>query len=124
LSLRRLAAAGAAMAAIFVLTNLPDSDAAFNLAEALVSMRLAACVNVLSPATSLYRWEGRLERATEYPVLVKSTADRYESLERAIRERHPYTLPEIVSWAVERGLPEYLRWIEQEVAPAQEGGEP
>lgn len=110
------------MAAIFVLTNLPDSDAAFNLAEALVSMRLAACVNVLSPATSFYRWEGRLERATEYPVLVKSTTDRYQALERAIRERHPYALPEIVCWPIERGLPEYLRWIEQEVAPAQEGG--
>lgn len=109
------------MAAIFVLTNLPDSDAAFNLAEALVSMRLAACVNVLSPATSFYRWEGRLERATEYPLLVKSSADRYEALERAIRERHPYTLPEIVCWRIERGLSEYLRWIEREVAPADQG---
>jgi periplasmic divalent cation tolerance protein len=119
LSLRRLAAAGAAMAAIFVLTNLPDSDAAFNLAEALVSMRLAACVNVLSPATSFYRWEGRLERATEYPLLAKSSADRYPELEKAIRERHPYSLPEIVAWPVERGLAEYLRWIEDEVrAPA------
>jgi len=121
LSLRRLAAADAVMAAIFVLTNLPDSDAAFNLAEALVSMRLAACVNVLSPATSFYRWEGRLERATEYPVLVKSSADRYAALERAIRERHPYVLPEIVSWPVERGLAEYLQWIEDEVrAPTDE----
>lgn len=108
------------MAAIFVLTNLPDSDAAFNLAEALVSMRLAACVNVLSPATSFYRWEGRLERTTEYPVLVKSSADRYAALEKAIRERHPYSLPEIVSWPVERGLPEYLRWIEDEVRPPAE----
>ena len=102
------------MAAIFVLTNLPDSDAAFNLAEALVSMRLAACVNVLSPATSFYRWEGRLETATEFPVLVKSTADRYAALERAIVERHPYDVPEIVSWPVGRGLPAYLRWIEDE----------
>ncbi|HXF80655.1 MAG TPA: divalent-cation tolerance protein CutA [Usitatibacter sp.] len=107
------------MAAIFVLTNLPDSDAAFNLAQALVSMRLAACVNVLPAATSFYRWEGRLERASEYPVLVKSTVDRYAALERAIRERHPYSVPEIVAWPVERGLAEYLRWIEEEVrAPA------
>jgi periplasmic divalent cation tolerance protein len=103
------------MAAILVLTNLPDSDAAFNLAEALVSMRLAACVNVLPPATSFYHWEGRLERATEYPLLAKSTADRYAALEGAIRERHPYSLPEIVAWPVERGLAEYLQWIEREV---------
>lgn len=106
------------MAAIFVLTNLPDSEAAFNLARDLVHLRLAACVNVLSPATSVYRWEGAIERATEHPVLIKSTADRYAALEAAIRERHPYTLPEIVSWPVERGLPAYLQWIEDETRPA------
>ena len=102
------------MAAIFVLTNLPDSESAFNLARELVHLRLAACVNVLPPATSFYRWDGRLEKATEYPVLVKSTHERYEALERAIAERHPYDVPEIVSWPVERGLPAYLRWIEDE----------
>ena len=106
------------MAAIFVLTNLPDSEAAFNLARELVHLRLAACVNVLSPAVSVYRWEGAIERATEHPVLIKSTADRYPALEAAIRERHPYALPEIVAWPVERGLPAYLRWIEDETRPA------
>ena len=106
------------MAAIFILTNLPDSGAAFNLARDLVRLRLAACVNVLSPATSVYRWEGAIERATEHPILIKSTADRYPALEAAIRERHPYTLPEIVAWPVERGLPAYLRWIEDETRPA------
>jgi len=108
------------MAAIFVLTNLPDSDAAFNLAQALVSLRLAACVNVLPAATSFYRWEGRLERATEYPLLIKSAADRYAELEAAIRARHPYSLPEIVSWPVERGLPSYLEWIEDETRVPRE----
>ena len=105
------------MAAIFILSNLPDSESAFNLARELVEMRLAACVNVLSPVESVYRWEGRLERATEYPVLVKSTADRYPAVEAAIRERHPYSLPEIVSWPIERGFPEYLRWVEDETRP-------
>ena len=56
------------MAVIAVLTNLPDSDSAFNLARDVVRMRLAACANVLAPATSLYRWEGRDEQATEYPT--------------------------------------------------------
>jgi periplasmic divalent cation tolerance protein len=109
------------LAAIFVLTNLPDSEAAFNLARDLVQMRLAACVNVLSPAASVYRWEGAIERATEHPVLIKSTADRYPALEAAIRERHPYELPEIVAWPVERGLPAYLQWIEDETRPAPGG---
>lgn len=102
------------MAVIAVLTNLPDSDSAFNLARQVVHLRLAACANVLSPATSFYRWEGREEQAAEYPVLIKSTAERYAELEREIRKLHPYSLPEIVSWPVERGLPEYLAWVEQE----------
>ncbi len=105
------------MAVIAVLTNLPDSESAFNLARELVRLRLAACVNVLSPATSFYRWEGRDEEATEVPVLIKSTRDRYADLERAIREHHPYSLPEIIAWPVERGLPEYLNWIEDGCRP-------
>ena len=102
------------MAVIAVLTNLPDSESAFNLARAVVHLRLAACANVLSPATSFYRWEGREEQATEYPVLIKSTRAQYANLERAIRERHPYTVPEIIAWPVEAGLPEYLAWVEAE----------
>jgi periplasmic divalent cation tolerance protein len=102
---------------IVVLTNLPDSESAFNLARELVEMRLAACANVLSPATSFYRWEGREERATEHPVLIKTTGERYAELERAIRERHPYDLPEIISWPIENGLAAYLDWVRRETAP-------
>jgi periplasmic divalent cation tolerance protein len=102
---------------IAVLTNLPDSEAAFNLARELVELRLAACVNVLAPVTSFYRWEGRSEQATEYPLLIKSTHDRYVELEEAIHKRHPYSLPEIVAWPIERGLAGYLRWVEDETAP-------
>ena len=104
------------MAVIAVLTNLPDSESAFNLARELVALRLAACANVLAPATSFYRWEGRDEQATEYPVLAKTTRDRYPELERAIRDLHPYELPEIIAWTVDPGLPAYLAWVEREVA--------
>ena len=102
------------MAVIAVLTNLPDSASAFNLAREVVRLRLAACANVLSPATSFYRWEGAEEQATEHPVLIKSTDEAYPALESAIRKLHPYTLPEIVAWRLAPGLPEYLRWIEEE----------
>ena len=105
------------MTVIAVLTNLPDSESAFNLARELVRLRLAACVNVLAPATSFYRWEGKDEQATEVPVLIKSTRQRYVELEAAIRKMHPYSLPEIVSWPLEQGLDEYLRWVERESAP-------
>jgi periplasmic divalent cation tolerance protein len=102
------------MAVIAVLTNLPDSESAFNLARELVHLRLAACANVLAPATSFYRWEGREEQATEIPVLIKSTRERYAELEAAIRSRHPYTVPEIIAWPIERGFAGYLGWVEAE----------
>ena len=105
------------MTVIAVLTNLPDSDSAFNLAREAVSLRLAACANVLAPATSFYRWEGQDEQATEHPVLFKTTEARYAELEGAIRRMHPYELPEIIAWPVKKGLPEYLSWVDREVAP-------
>jgi periplasmic divalent cation tolerance protein len=110
------------VATIAVLTNLPDSASAFNLARLLVERRLAACVNVLAPATSFYRWEGRDEQATEIPVIIKSTEERYAELEQAIRAAHPYDVPEIIALPIRAGLPEYLGWVERECKPA--GAEP
>ncbi len=102
------------MAVIAVLTNLPDSESAFNLARTLVERRLAACANVLAPARSFFRWEGRLEEAVEVPVILKTTAERYPELERALRDLHPYDLPEILAFDPERGLTAYLEWVETE----------
>jgi len=104
------------LAVIAVLTNLPDSESAFNLARAVVQLRLAACANVLAPVTSCYRWEGREEQALEHPVLIKSTREAYPALEAAIRERHPYSVPEIIAWPITEGLPAYLSWVEAETA--------
>lgn len=104
------------MAVIAVLTNLPDSESAFNLARELVQLRLAACANVLPAATSFYRWNARIEQASEVPLLIKSTRERYGELEQAIRQRHPYELPEIISWPIEQGLRDYLAWVERETS--------
>ena len=104
------------MAVIAVLTNLPDSTSAFNLARDVVHLRLAACANVLPPVASFYRWEGREEEASEVPVLMKSTEAGYAALEAAIRARHPYDTPEIIAWPVTRGLPAYLAWVEAETS--------
>ena len=105
------------MTVIAVLTNLPDSESAFNLARELVARRVAACVNVLPASTSFYRWQGKPEEAGEHPVLVKSTLECYPALEAAIRELHPYELPEIIAWPVTVGLPAYLQWVETESRP-------
>ena len=104
------------MSVLLVLTNLPDRPAAEKLAEVLVSEGLAACVNVLAPCRSVYRWKGALQNDEEIPVLIKTTVARYPALEAAIRANHPYELPEIVALPVERGLAAYLDWVSEETA--------
>ncbi len=102
------------MRTLLVFTNLPDRAAAQKLAEALVANRVAACVNILAPCESVYRWKNDLQHDEEHPVLIKTTAERYAALEAAIREVHPYELPEIIAVPVERGLPAYLAWVASE----------
>ena len=101
-------------AALLVLTNLPDRAAAESLAATLIGQRLAACVNILAPCRSVYRWKDAVQHEEEHPVLIKTTAARYTALEQAIRAAHPYELPEIVAVGIERGLPGYLAWVHAE----------
>jgi periplasmic divalent cation tolerance protein len=106
------------MDAYLVISNLPDRASAEKLAHALIDKRLAACVNILSPCRSVYRWEGKIEDAEEFPVLIKTTRERYPALEAAIRAGHPYTVPEIIAIPLAGGLPAYLDWVENETRPA------
>jgi len=96
---------------LLVFSSLPDQPAAQQLARQLVESRLAACVSVLAPCASTYRWRGAVEQATEVPVVIKTTVQRYPELEAALRDRHPYELPEIVAVPLARGLPAYLEWV-------------
>lgn len=96
---------------LLILTNLPDADSAQALATTLVNERMAACVNVLAPCRSVYRWQGAIESALEVPLLIKTTAARYADLEAAIRAAHPYELPEIIAVPIAHGLPAYLDWV-------------
>lgn len=109
---------------LLILTNLPDTASAHALATSLVSDRLAACVNILAPCQSVYRWRGEIENAEEVPLLIKSTAAAYTALEAAIRARHPYELPEIIAVPVAYGLPEYLAWVSAETQAATIDGKP
>jgi periplasmic divalent cation tolerance protein len=86
--------------AIVVLVTVPDAETARNLARQLVHERLAACVNIIPGITSIYRWEGAVEETGEVLLVMKTTADRYEALESAIRSRHPYDVPEILALPV------------------------
>jgi periplasmic divalent cation tolerance protein len=104
-------------ALLLVLTNLPDRAAAEKLADALIAKQVAACVNILAPCRSVYRWQGAVQHDEEHPVLIKTTRERYAALEAAIREAHPYELPEIIAVPIERGLPAYLAWVAAETVP-------
>jgi len=99
------------MGFLLVLTNLPDSATAEAMGRTLVEQRLAACVNILAPCRSVYRWQNAVETAVEVPLLIKTSAERYADLEAAIRASHPYELPEIIAVPIERGLPGYLEWV-------------
>ena len=99
---------------LLIMTSLPDEASAQALADSLIAERLAACVSILAPSRSIYRWQGKLEVANEIQLLIKSTPARYPALESAIRAHHPYELPEIVAIPVVAGLPEYLAWVATE----------
>lgn len=105
---------------LIVLTNLPDEASAAALATRLVEQRVAACVNVLAPCRSIYRWQGAIEQAQEVPVLIKTTTARYAALEAAIRAGHPAELPEIVAVPVQLGLAAYLDWVGAETGSADD----
>jgi len=106
------------MRGLLVLTNLPDRAAAERLADALIEKRVAACVNILAPCRSVYRWQKAVQHDEEHPMLIKTTEERYAALEAAIRAGHPYELPEIIALPIERGLPAYLEWVAAETAGA------
>jgi periplasmic divalent cation tolerance protein len=102
---------------LLVLTNLPDRAAAERIADLVVAQRLAACVNILAPCRSVYRWKDAVQHDEEHPVLIKTTGERYAALEAAIRAAHPYELPEIIAVPIERGLAAYLQWVDSETTP-------
>ncbi len=102
---------------LIVLTNCPDEASAERIARTLVENRCAACVNRLAPVASTYRWEGEIEDAVEIPLLIKCTRERYPEVEQAIRELHPYTVPEIIAVPVVTGFGPYLRWVDDETQP-------
>jgi len=101
--------------AIQVVTTTETKDEAEAIGRALVEKRLAACVQVVGPISSIYWWEGEVEAADEYLCLIKSSSAAYEELEAAIKQLHPYETPEILALPVAVGSADYLRWLQKEV---------
>jgi periplasmic divalent cation tolerance protein len=98
-----------------VLTTTGSEEEAARIASALVERRLAACVQVVGPIVSHYRWQGVVEEAEEWQCLAKTEAARYAELEAAIRDLHSYEEPEIVATPIVAGSAGYLGWVSAEV---------
>ncbi|OHX14968.1 cation tolerance protein [Chromobacterium sphagni] len=96
---------------LLVVCNVPDQQLAGQIAATLVAEQLAACVNILPPCRSVYRWQGAVEQAEETPLLIKTRRDAYPRLESRLAQLHPYEVPEIIALPLERGLPSYLTWV-------------
>ena len=99
-----------------VFTTIGLNDAAERLAQQLVERRLAACVNIVGPIRSVYRWKETIENEQEYLLLIKTTEARAAELRTALKELHTYELPECVELAIDGGSQPYLDWLAGEVA--------
>ncbi len=98
-----------------ILTTVGSKDEAHEIANALVGSRMVACVNIIGPLASVYRWKGNVESAQEFLLLMKTHADRFNSVADAIRHLHSYEVPEIIQVPIENGLQAYLAWISENV---------
>ena len=99
---------------LIVLVTASGQKEAETIGQAVVKEKLAACVNILSSVTSIFRWQGKVQKSREALLILKTTERRYRALERLIRAKHSYDVPEIIALKLERGLSQYTAWVEQE----------
>ena len=98
---------------IVIYSTFPDLKTAKKIVSGLIKAKLAACGNIFK-LSSIYVWKDKIEKASEYGVFIKTTKRNYKRCEDFIKNSHPYEVPEIISWTIERGLKEYLGWIDTE----------
>lgn len=99
---------------LLVYITCPNTEVAEALGRHLLEQRVAACVNILSPMQSMYRWKGQVESDPEIPVLAKTVQSRFSALEQAVCTLHPYEVPCIVAWPIGQGHPPFCDWIKEQ----------
>ena len=112
------------MATRFLYVTAANAEQAKTIGEALVAERLVACVNILSPMSSIYWWQGQIQRYTEAVMIAKTRAELVEQVIARVKALHSHTVPCVVSLAVEGGNPAFLQWIADETNPASGKGGP
>jgi|SRR5512146_707879 periplasmic divalent cation tolerance protein len=98
-----------------VLSTVSNADEARTIATTLVEKQVAACVNIVGPIQSIYRWKGDAEESQEFLLLMKTTADNISRLREELVRLHSYEVPECITLEIESGLPAYLDWISESV---------
>ena len=96
---------------LLVCSTFPEIETARRIAQQLVAENLAACANIIPAIESVYRWQDKIENASETLVFFKTTADRYDAFQDKLKSLHPYEVPEIICLRIADGLPEYLEWV-------------
>ncbi len=104
---------------IVVLTTCDSEQQATRIARHLVEERLAACVNIISRATSVYRWKGKIESAEEWLLIVKSRRELVPDLRAALEKLHSYEIPELITISIDDGAAAYLAWLDDELKAAE-----
>jgi periplasmic divalent cation tolerance protein len=94
----------------------PDAETARRIVKEIVDLRLAACGNIIPQVESIYRWQGKVESNGETLVIFKLTADRYPEFEKKLQSLHPYEVAEIISFKIDNGSQDYLRWVSESCA--------
>jgi periplasmic divalent cation tolerance protein len=89
-------------------------ESAEEISQSLVDSKLAACCSILTGLTSIYRWEGKIEKQSEVQILIKSQEKCYKDIEKLIKKFHPYSVPEIIALPIQYGSEEYLKWVDKE----------
>lgn len=102
---------------ILVLTTTGSEEEAGKIARALVERRLAACVNISPRVSSTYRWQGKIEEAEEFLLIIKTSAEKFDHIRNAIRELHSYEVPECIAIPIVDGSVSYLTWISDSLNP-------
>ena len=101
---------------LLAISTFPDAETADRIAHTLITDKFAACANIIPAVHSIYRWKGKVEAAGEAIVFFKTTRDRQKAFQDKLRSLHPYEVPEIIYLKIDRGWPDYLRWVAESCA--------
>jgi periplasmic divalent cation tolerance protein len=96
---------------VVVFMTVSDKKEALKIVRRLLDERLIACANIVGPVSSLFWWEGKIDEASEFLVIMKSRKDLFKRLSERVKETHSYEVPEVLELPITEGLPSYLEWV-------------